>query len=131
MIAERGIRAIKVHDYLRDPAPGFAVLVDRLWPRGIRKADLACDWYKTVAPSPELRKWFGHREDRFEAFAAQYQDELDEAYSQQLPELADLRDRAEEANAPDGEPLILLYAAKDREHNHALVLARWLERHLR
>lgn len=93
---------------------GYRVLVDRLWPRGVSKDDAALDeWCKDVAPSPELRKWFDHREDRFEEFAERYRGELDGS-----PELERLRELATRRR-----PLTLLYAAKDARINHAVVLA--------
>lgn len=92
---------------------GYRVLVDRLWPRGLRKdaAELD-DWLKDVAPSPQLRTWFGHDPERFAEFAERYRAELDGS-----PALADLRTRCRE------QPVVtLLYAARDRECNHAVVL---------
>lgn len=96
---------------------GMRVLVDRLWPRGVRKADAAVDrWMKAVAPSPELRKWFGHDPARFDAFAAAYRDELERA-PEAVGELLAL--------ARSGD-LTLLYGARDPECNHARVLADYL-----
>ncbi|THF76057.1 DUF488 domain-containing protein [Cohnella fermenti] len=107
-----------------DPAEasdGARVLVDRLWPRGVTKeaAQLTL-WLKEVAPSPELRDWFGHRPERFDEFQARYTEEL--AAPAVRPHLERLRRLA----AGDG--LTLLYAAKDERHNHAIVLKRHLER---
>lgn len=97
---------------------GTRVLVDRLWPRGVRKADAEVDhWLKGVAPSPELRKWFGHDPARFEEFAAAYCDELDGA-PEAVAELLAL------ARAGD---VTLLYGARDPECNHARVLAAYLD----
>lgn len=96
-----------------DEDDGYRVLVDRLWPRGVRKQDLVHDeWLKQVAPSGALRRWFGHDPDRFETFAEHYQQELqgNEEFNR-LVEIAAER------------PVTLLYAARDREHNHARVLA--------
>lgn len=96
---------------------GTRVLVDRLWPRGVRKADAAVDhWMKEVAPSPELRKWFGHDPERFEGFAAAYRDEL-ERVPGAVAELLAL------ARAGD---VTLLYGARDPLHNHARVLAEYV-----
>ncbi|HMI08746.1 MAG TPA: DUF488 family protein [Flavobacterium sp.] len=66
----------RVYDH--EPADGsYRVLVDRLWPRGIKKTDLQADeWNKEIAPSPELRKWFDHKEARFEEFSQRYRTEL-------------------------------------------------------
>ncbi|MDG4867137.1 DUF488 domain-containing protein [Guyparkeria sp. 1SP6A2] len=101
---------------IRDPVEkddGYRVLVDRLWPRGVRKQDLVHDeWLKQVAPSGALRRWFGHDPERFEAFAKRYRQELEgNEECDRLVEIAAER------------PVTLLYAARDREHNHARVLA--------
>jgi len=83
---------------------GVRILVDRLWPRGLRKNSAALDhWCKDIAPSPELRKWFDHREDRFDEFKQRYQLEL-----KSNPALAELRQLAK-AKAT------LLYAARDEK----------------
>lgn len=99
---------------------GYRVLVDRLWPRGIRKDELKIDeWCKDIAPSTELRKWFGHDPERFEEFAKRYILELDQTDEcKQL--LARVKNRSEK--------IALLYAAKKPEVNHALVLKRYLEK---
>ncbi|MBB6633709.1 DUF488 domain-containing protein [Cohnella thailandensis] len=103
-----------------DASDGARVLVDRLWPRGVAKeaAQLTL-WMKEVAPSPELREWFGHRVDRFAEFQVRYREEL--AAPSIQPHLERLRRWA----AAEG--LTLLYAAKDERHNHAAVLKRHLE----
>jgi len=96
---------------------GYRVLVDRLWPRGIKKVDLAYDeWCKTLAPSTELRKAFHGEAIDFAAFKKSYREEL-EAQKEAGKELA--------AQGKNG-TVTLLYAAKDREQNHAVVLAEWL-----
>lgn len=97
-------------------APGrYRVLVDRLWPRGVRREDLAYDsWPKDLAPSPELRRWFGHRPERWAEFHERYAAELKgDAQRQGLSAL--LRDAGDR-------PVTLLYGARDPDHNHALVL---------
>jgi uncharacterized protein YeaO (DUF488 family) len=92
---------------------GFRVLVDRLWPRGVRKdAGLMDAWARDLAPSNELRKWFGHEPGRWTEFRARYRAELKEHED----ELIALKARAAK------KPLTLLYAARDPEHNHARVL---------
>jgi len=97
-----------------DPVDGYRVLVDRLWPRGVSKGDARLDeWAKELAPSPELRRWFGHDPDRFEEFRRRYRDELT-ARGQELDEL---RRRARRG------PVTLVYGAHDTEHNGAVVLA--------
>lgn len=103
-----------------DPAPddGCRVLVDRLWPRGVSKEDAELDhWLKEIAPSEELRTWFEHDPEKWEEFCQRYRRELEEKDDV----VAFLREKAE-----DG-PLTLVYAAKDREHNNAVALKRYLE----
>lgn len=97
---------------------GYRVLVDRLWPRGMTKERAALDlWMKDVAPSPQLRKWFGHDPARFAEFRARYIAELDaNAAAEELLRIC--------AEYPD---VTLLYAAKDPQVNHALVLRDYLE----
>lgn len=96
---------------------GYRVLVDRLWPRGIKKADLAYDeWCKALAPSAELRKAFHGEAIDFAAFKKSYRKEL-EAQKEAGEQLA--------ARGKEG-TVTLLYAAKDMEQNHAVVLAEWL-----
>lgn len=96
---------------------GYRVLVDRLWPRGVSKERAALDlWLKDVAPSPELRTWFGHQPERFEGFAARYRLELETN-----PAVGTLR-----TIARDHSPVTLLYAAHDPKINHANVLLDFL-----
>lgn len=101
---------------------GLRVLVDRLWPRGMTKDEARIDlWLKEVAPSTELRKWFGHDPARWSEFKRRYITELDQA-----PEaVAVLAERARQGRVS------LVYGAKDTEHNHALVLAEYLGPYLR
>ena len=100
---------------------GYRVLVDRLWPRGLRKADAHVDvWLKQVAPSTELRKWFAHAPERFPEFRARYLRELSASPSR--PALDELARRGATSN------VTLLYAARDEAHNNAVVLARALRR---
>lgn len=97
---------------------GYRVLVDRLWPRGISKVRAALDAHpKEVAPSTELRKWFGHAPAKFDAFVERYRQELEASGAARdlLDELADQDD------------VDLLYDAKDREHNNAVVLKAVLD----
>jgi uncharacterized protein YeaO (DUF488 family) len=92
---------------------GLRVLVDRLWPRGVRKEDAELDlWLKEVAPTPELRTWFGHEPERFEEFSDRYRAELEEN-----PALDELLDAARGAKK-----VTLLYGARDPGCNHAVVL---------
>jgi uncharacterized protein YeaO (DUF488 family) len=100
-----------------EPAPrdGYRVLVDRLWPRGVKKDALRLDlWAKELAPSPELRRWFGHDPARFREFARSYQTELRHDPARSL--LADLTRRAARGT------VTLVYGARDEEHNGAVVL---------
>jgi len=96
---------------------GTRVLVDRLWPRGVSKADAQLDvWLKEVAPSPELRVWFGHKPERFQAFSKKYTEEL--TRNPAVNELKQL--------IADHPVVTLLYGAKDPAINHAVVLKRFL-----
>lgn len=95
---------------------GFRVLVDRLWPRGKKKADLRLDvWVKDIAPSTELRKWFGHDPKRWPEFCKRYQEELKSPKLRKL--IADTVESARMHSA-----ITLIYGAKDTEHNEAVVL---------
>ncbi|MCH7229284.1 DUF488 family protein [Glycomyces sp. L485] len=109
----------RVYEYRDDPArSGTVFLVDRLWPRGVSKEDLeAVTWVPDAAPSPNLRIWFGHIAERFKEFAGRYRSELDAR-----PEHAEPIVEAARTG-----PVTLLYAAKDPEVNHALVLKAWCE----
>jgi uncharacterized protein YeaO (DUF488 family) len=98
-------------------AKGAVFLVDRMWPRGIRKTDLKIDgWLRDVAPSPELRRWFGHRPELFAEFAERYRQELDQRPDAVRPLL----------EAARRGPVTLLYTARDTEHNQAVVLRDYL-----
>ncbi|MBV2144367.1 DUF488 domain-containing protein [Falsochrobactrum sp. TDYN1] len=97
---------------------GFRVLVDRVWPRGMTKEKAAIDlWAKDVAPSAELRKWFGHDPARWDEFQRKYRKEIEG----NLPALREITDRAK------GKTLTLLYGAKDQEHNQAVVLFNFMK----
>ncbi len=101
---------------------GKRVLVDRLWPRGLSKERARVDlWLKEVAPSSELRKWFGHEPEKFTEFRRRYKAELDVEVAQ--TKLADLRDMAKR------EHITLVFAAHDAEHNNAVVLRDLLLQH--
>jgi uncharacterized protein YeaO (DUF488 family) len=102
-------------------ADGQRVLVERLWPRGVKKDALRLDeWLKDVAPSPELRRWFAHDPNRFIEFAARYCKELAEPPAREA--FLSLVERLERG------PLTLVYAASDVEHNSALVLQQELRK---
>ena len=96
---------------------GYRVLIDRLWPRGVSKQQAKLDeWEKELAPSSELRQWFGHEPGRFAEFRGRYIQEL----RANAPRLTDLRRRARTGT------LTLVYSAHDSEHNDAVVLAEVL-----
>ena len=100
---------------------GYRVLVDRLWPRGVSKEQAKLDeWDQELAPSSQLREWFGHEPDRFPEFRRRYIDEL----RANGPSLRQLRRRARTGT------LTLVYSAHDSEHNDAVVLAEVLRRGL-
>jgi uncharacterized protein YeaO (DUF488 family) len=97
-------------------ADGFRVLVDRLWPRGKKKADLRLNaWVKEIAPSTELRKWFNHDPKRWLEFCKRYKAELKAPEAKKA--IADTVRAAKKYSA-----IALIYAAKDTEHNEAVVL---------
>jgi uncharacterized protein YeaO (DUF488 family) len=101
-----------------DKDDGLRVLVDRLWPRGLTKEKAGVDlWLKEIAPSTELRKWFGHDPDKWKRFRGRYETEL----RHQGGLIQGLRRKAREGT------ITLLYAARDEKHNEALVLRRFLE----
>jgi len=100
-----------------EPGDGYRVLIDHIWPRGVAKERAKLDeWAKELAPSGELRKWFDHEPDRFPEFRSRYRSELEERGKK----LEELRGRAKAG------PLTIVYAARDQEHNNAVVLAELL-----
>jgi uncharacterized protein YeaO (DUF488 family) len=100
---------------------GYRILIDRLWPRGVSHERAALDaWDPELAPSAELRTWFGHDPRRFEDFRRRYVDEL----RGQRPRLTELRRRARDGT------LTLVFSARDTEHNDAVVLAEVVRRGL-
>ena len=101
---------------------GTRILVDRVWPRGISKEDAHLDhWLKEVAPTSELRKWFNHDPKLYAAFKEKYEKELREN-DDQNEAFEELQEIARSNN-----DILLLYAAKDTEHNQAVVLKELLE----
>ncbi len=103
------------------PSDGYRVLIDRLWPRGVSRERVKLDeWDQELPPSTRLREWFRHEPSRFEEFRRRYIDEL----RGQRPRLTELRRRARAGT------LTLVYAARDTEHNDAVVLANVLRRGL-
>jgi uncharacterized protein YeaO (DUF488 family) len=112
------VAAIDVHSkrvYDRaEPDDGYRVLIDHVWPRGISHERAKLDeWARELAPSDELRKWFDHVPDRFEGFRSRYRDELNDKHER----VEELRRRARKGR------LTIVYAARDREHNNAIVLS--------
>jgi uncharacterized protein YeaO (DUF488 family) len=102
-----------------DPADGTRVLVDRLWPRGLRKDDPRTGrWMPTVAPSAELRRWYSHQAERFDEFAARYVAELEAEPGASA--LAELRDMTRK------HPVVLVTAARDLDASHVTVLRNLL-----
>jgi len=98
---------------------GYRVLIDRLWPRGVSRGNARLDeWARELAPSAELRRWFAHDPARFQEFRRRYIQEL----AAEESKLRELRRRAREGT------LTLVYAARDTEHNDAVVLAEILRR---
>ncbi len=115
MIQELPARRVQLKRVYEPAAPedGMRVLVDRLWPRGLRKADAAIDrWMKDIAPSTELRQWFGHDLERWPEFRRRYTTEL----QQQAAAVDELRELAR------GGRVTLVFAAHDEAHNDAVVL---------
>jgi uncharacterized protein YeaO (DUF488 family) len=111
---------IKLKRVYERPSPqdGLRVLVDRLWPRGLTKERAAVDlWLKDVAPSTELRKWFGHDSANWKQFQARYRRELRD----KKDALMLLKQKCQE------QTVTLVYGARDEEHNEALVLKQILD----
>jgi len=120
MARKHRIRLKRVYD---EPAKedGVRVLIDRIWPRGVRKDEAALDeWLKEVAPSTELRKWFGHSPERWPEFRKRYEAEL-KKNQEAFDRLVDLCRKSD---------VTLLYAARDDAHNNAVVLKELIEREL-
>jgi uncharacterized protein YeaO (DUF488 family) len=101
------------------PEDGVRVLVDRLWPRGLRKAEAAIDrWMKDIAPSTELRQWFGHDPERWQEFRRRYARELRQ-HATTIDELHELAQH---------KTVTLVFGARDEEHNDAVALREVLLR---
>lgn len=115
---KRSIKTKRIYEQ-PDPQDGQRLLVDRLWPRGLSRERARVDqWLKDIAPSDELRQWFGHDPARWQEFRTRYLAEL-EAKRAQLEEIADLA---------RGQTVTLLYAARDEERNNAVVLKELLDK---
>lgn len=119
MRMEHELKTVRVYNIGPD-YQGYRILVDRLWPRGLCKEVLEPFWWaKDMAPSTQLRKWFGHDPEHFEAFAASYYSELDanpgaDTFVEKVSALLEEQD------------VLLLFAAKSETVNHAVVLKKWL-----
>ena len=115
------IRCKRIYDS-SETSDGYRVLVDRLWPRGLKRDQAAFDaWVKDIAPSSELRKWYGHRSERWPEFQLRYRREL--ARPEAAEELEQLRRRAK------GRALTLLTATRNIAESHASVLKSVLQEH--
>lgn len=117
-IAAKNVALKRAYEH---PAPddGIRILVDRLWPRGLEKTKAKIDrWFKEIAPSAQLRRWFGHEVARWEEFQRRYQKELED----HLGEIEELRALAREKR------ITLIFAARDEVHNEAIVLREVLLR---
>lgn len=110
------VRAKRVYEPA-EPADGYRVLIDHVWPRGVSRERAALDeWARELAPSDELRRWFDHVPERFAEFRSRYRDEL----ASHGEELDELRERARKGR------VTIVYAARDEEHNNGVVLAELL-----
>lgn len=111
------IRIKRIYENV-ESSDGYRVLVDRLWPRGIKKSDAVLDeWAKDLAPNRELRKWYGHDPEKWAEFEQRYWKEL----AENKDRIADLISRTKH------DTITLLFAAKDIDHNNAKVLKQFIE----
>lgn len=110
-----------------EESDGYRVLVDRLWPRGLTKERVHYDeWAKFLAPSTELRKWFGHDPAKWDEFQTRYQAELDAN-----PEAAAFAQKLAALPTSEYPRVTLLFAAKNQQQNEAVVLQKWLTARMR
>ena len=110
------IKIERIYDYKNDNT--YTILVDRLWARGISKDNVKINlWAKEIAPSTELRKWFNHDEEKFDEFSKKYIEELNNNENAILFL----------ENLLEHENITLLYSAKDKMHNNAVVLEKWIK----
>ena len=111
------IKLVRAYE-LTENDTGYRVLVDRMWPRGVKKEDLQLDaWLKELAPSATLRTWFNHRAERWSEFRERYHTEL-KAKADDIEQLLSAAGRKQ---------IVLIYAAKDIEHNNAVALRDFLK----
>jgi uncharacterized protein YeaO (DUF488 family) len=116
---------VEVHDMIKiqriytksEGAEGYRVLVDRLWPRGIKKENIDL-WLKEVAPSNELRKWYGHEPDKWPEFKKKYFAELKD-HQDEVRQLLDLAQKGD---------VVLLYSSKEEKINNAAALKEYLDK---
>ena len=108
--------------YDKELPEGYRVLVDRLWPRGMSKVRAKLDlWAKQIAPSAELRKWFGHDPEKYTEFKKRYLEEINHnPYTSEF--LTEIKSALQEQD------VLILYSAKDEEHNDAVVLMEYLNK---
>src|SRR5690625_3304190 len=110
------VKLMRVYEPVRDE-DGVRILVERLLPRGVSKEKASLDhWMKELAPSTELRKWFGHEVSRWDEFQKRYAEEL-HAQDEQLEKLRSMA---------RGEPITLIYSTRDQEHNGAIALREYI-----
>lgn len=99
---------------------GLRILVDRIWPRGVKKEDAEiAEWMKDLAPSTELRKWFGHEPEKWPEFQKRYFSEIKSTDSEALQKLGQCLN--------ENDRVTLVFAAKDTEHNNAVALKQYIE----
>ena len=111
------IKTKRVYDK-QEKDDGFRILVDRIWPRGLKKNDIKIDlWQKDIAPSTSLRKWFNHDQRKWNEFKSRYYEELND--KQEIVKL--LLEKAEQ------ETLTLLYSSKEEKYNNAIALKEFLQ----
>lgn len=111
---------IRIQRVYSQSVKGYSILVDRIWPRGIRKSELNADeWMKDIAPSDSLRKWFGHDPEKWQEFRKKYKEEL--------AEKKELLRQIKSLEKEHGE-IVFLFAAKDEVHNNAVVLREAVEK---
>lgn len=113
------ITIARVYESTPKKSGEYRILVDRLWPRGLRKEEVRYDmWAKQIAPSPELRKWFNHEPQRFSEFSKRYIEELEN--NENMDEFI--------KSLKKQQHIVLLYGAKDPKINHAVILRQHIQK---